>query len=223
MNDREGKAILRRWPDTTALFRWREGRKLIKAHPPNPQAQYALFGGSGSKTFADGAYISVDEVNSNRARIADVLFIEICASRQNFGDKRSRYAPSHEARSICLSANWFRKKIRWPGRGGQTSIFKALGLDSPPTDKVEMLVRALRVLYVLPDNDLDEVMRSEVPRGYEFFATDSWFRNTVPNWPKEEPEKRWGKYAHQESAFPPSSTHREQARRFFDLNQHFLK
>lgn len=222
MNDDEGKAILRRWPDTTSLFRWRGDRRVLKAHPPSPFAQLLTLGSTASSTYADGAYVNLQPPDDEgKSAIADVLFIEVCGSSQNLSDKRSRYLPTHESRALKLTKNWFEKRIRWSG-GGVIPIHDALGIASPDKDTYAP-IRALRVLYVIEDNLFLELREGEIPRGYEFFASDSWFRSTVPNWPKDKPDGGWTTYEHTEPAFPTGdNAPRNQARRFFDLNQHFL-
>jgi hypothetical protein len=224
VNDQEGKAILRRWPDTTSLFRWRGDRKVVKAHPPSPLAPLATLGVQSSKTYADGAYVNLQWTGSQRMyATADVLFIEVCGSLANLGDKRSRYLPRHEARCLTLQKKWFNKSIRWAG-GTERQIFRAIGLSDCPNSDVYALVRALRVLYVLEDNHFGNLIEDEVPRGYEFFASDSWFRSTVPDWPESEPAVGWNNFNPNVAAFPPGpKSPRDMARKFFDLNQHFLR
>jgi hypothetical protein len=153
----------------------------------------------------------------------DVLFIEVCGTLANFGDKRSRYLPTHETRGITFTRDWFKKEIRWSG-GTTKPIWSYLGLPSTPEEDIHAPIRALRVLYTLTDDDFKRVKDGEVPRGHEFFATDRWLRSTVPDWPEAEPKVGWKAYEHTHAAFPldTGSLVRAQAQRFFDLNQHFL-
>jgi hypothetical protein len=222
VTDQEGKAILRRWPDTTALFRWKNDVKVLRAHPPSPLAQLSTFGVNSRKTYSDGAYVNLKlRDDSNAVTFVDVLFIEICGSLANLGDKRSRYLPTHETRGITFTREWFKKEIRWAG-GATRPIWYYLGMSSIPEEDVHAPIRALRVLYTVTDQTFQQIQDGEVPRGHEFFATDQWLRSTVPAWPDEEPTVGWTAYDHPDSAFPRGSEVRAQARRFFDLHQHFL-
>jgi len=224
MKDREGKAIMRRWPDSTRLFRWRTERRFIKAHPPAPIALLGTLGMKSLTTHSDGAYVNLQIPRAGSPLfIADVFFIEICATSQNFSDKRSRYLASHETRSLRLNRQWFAKEIKWPGRGGVTNVWRALRLEKIPKEVVVAPIRGLRVLYVLPDKLYEGVKTSEISRGYEFFASDTWFRESVPRWPRREPRGGWYSYAHRDAALPPVTEHREHVRKFFDLDYFFAQ
>lgn len=224
MKDSEGKAILRRWPDTTQLFTWSGAKKVLKAHPPGALASLSTLGLKSSETHPDGAYVSLRKAGSpGSVFVADAFFIEVCNSLPNLGDKRSRYMPSHETRHLNLRKTWFSKHVRWGRSVNGNCIWELLGLENSPSSSIDAPIRALRVLYVLREKDFATVRNSVVPNGFEFFATDVWFRGTVPNWPSREPTVGWRTYQHKSSAFPPDSEHRAAASGFFNLDQFFVK
>lgn len=224
MKDSEGKAVLRCWPDTTILFGWRAENKVLKAHPPGALALLSTLGLESSRTQPDGAYVSLrNTTSSGFAFVADAFFIEVCNSLPNLGDKRSRYLPSHETRCLQLRRTWFSKRVRWGRSKDGKRIWEVLGLEKAPSASIVAPIRALRVLYVLPDKHFATIAESVVPNGFEFFATDSWFKGTVPNWPPKEPRGGWKIYPAMKSAFPPRSEHRAVAGGFFNLDQFFLK
>ncbi len=223
MRDREGKAILRHWPDSTRLFNLPSGARFLKAFPPGRLVSFIVFGANSPVTEADGAYVDVHRpLTPEVLPSADVLFIEICGSGlTNLRDKRSRYLPVHEARGLAFTKAWFTKPVKRPGAGGQRPAWKAMGLTSAPNKKLYALIRTVRVVYVVPDSLLAKLALFEVPRGHEFFVSDSWFRKSVAAWPSPEPSGGWAGYKHHFPALTNAAT-KSEAKRFFDLHQHFL-
>lgn len=223
MNDNEGKAILRHWPTTTALFKLPSSRSFVKAFPPGPIVPFVVFGTASPQTQPDGAYVDVHPPsNSGAVPSADVLFIEICGSGlTNLRDKRRRYLPVHEARGLAFSEKWFNKPIKTSGAAGTKAAWQMMKLTSAPTQTLHALIRTLRVLYVVPDDLLASLAVAEVPRGHEFFVSDTWFRLTVSGWPGLKPAVGWAAYVNANPALT-NKVKKANVMRFFDLNQHFL-
>jgi hypothetical protein len=223
MRDGEGKALLRHWPDTTTLFKLPSGRRFLKAFPPGRLVTFVVFGTNSPVTEPDGAYFDIHPSSTpGLIPSVDVLFIEICGSGlANLRDKRSRYLPVHEARGIEFTKSWFAKSIKRPGAGGLWPAWKVMGLTSPPAHKLCALIRTVRVVYVVTDAMLAQLTMAEVPRGHEFFVSDSWFRKSVAAWPAAEPGGGWAGYKHKFPALT-NAVKKADATRFFDLNQHFL-
>lgn len=126
----------------------------------NPDGLYAYFKLGASKT--DFEY-------------CDVAVIEVCTSRGNFYDKRSRYAG--------LGAGLILRST--PGLWKQESRGNIIGLDGfkdrrarKPYDTGDYItpVRAIRVIYVLEQRDEKELWENSVLAAHEFVLTAAKFR-----------------------------------------------
>jgi hypothetical protein len=224
MRDSEGKAILRHWPDTTSLFNLPGGKKFIKAFPPSPIASLVTFGTTGPFTEPDGAYISIiPPLSPYDLPSVDALFIEVCGSGlTNLRDKKSRYQPTFESKGIEFTPAWFSKILKQPGNPAGIEAWAALGLKSLPTSRLRALFRIIRVLYVVPDGLLNSITTYEVPKGYEYFTSDTRFRSTVSGWPTGAAvPASWAPYTNPAPAFTNAVT-RAKFKNVFNVNQHFV-
>lgn len=167
--DKKGKDILRnKWPrKTTKLFR-SSGPPWLRAQPKSGFATTPRLFNAGSESLAtqpDGMWINL----LFEKEIADVMCIEICGSRQNFFDKRSRYMPTTNSLHLCCDAAWLKEPIYQ-----NQKRYECLDLnpdDIAPT--YYFSIRFLRVLYVLESSLYQAWMAHGVPAGHEFFIKQS--------------------------------------------------
>ena len=105
----------------------------------------------------------------------DAFCVEASSSLTNLYDKRSRYSPQIQSRVIYCSKEWLSEKIyvhrtRW-------AVTKAFG-DNPPDKGISLMIRHLRVLFVLPREHYAKWKSRIVPEPHEFFCRDSSLRYT---------------------------------------------
>lgn len=176
LTDSEAKTILRNskfWPTCTS--KWgvaKNGENWIRCRPGNavtdrkPLPILRSPGAKRFKTQPDGmwAYFRSSE-------FVDILAVEVCGSIQNLNDKRSRYVSFGTSLLVEVPARWLHRDIVRQN-GGQMPRYKACGtFDAAPpaSGNLDIPVRFLRVLFVIPDAVYAEWMANCVPAGHEFF------------------------------------------------------
>lgn len=159
MTDQEAKHQLREvWPGQTQIWsREEDNAYWLRAQPGirglvGPRLE--LPGAGALRTQPDGLWITlgIDAGDtSGRAQFADCLVVESCGTRQNFSDKRSRYAARTTSLVLALPAKWLEGGVSV--RAGATRKRRELLRGNLPVgEQVRLPVRHLRVLYALPNN-----------------------------------------------------------------------
>lgn len=175
LSDAAAKKILLKWPQlTNRLFippldsgywlraapKGSQGAKILpKLHAPGS--------GDAFTTHPDGLYLFFC-----KREYADVISIEICGSIQNLHDKRSRYASTGSAIMLTCRRSWLREDVSVQG-GGLRPRWKVLGLEEEPSDRLQVPVRFLRVLYSLPNAAYSKWRKNHVPAGHEYYCAHS--------------------------------------------------
>jgi hypothetical protein len=167
LTDAQAKTILRAWPRATKL--WLEKGDTswwLRAQPKEPDKhattpRLMVAGGEALTTYPDGMWVMV----KNNLRALDVFCVEVCRNLQNFQDKRSRYASTTHALTVHFHDEWWNEKLY------KTSTrLEKLGISESDLGKVNIIpIRYLRVLFVLPDQDYDNLKSNGVASGHEFF------------------------------------------------------
>ena len=118
-------------------------------------------------TQPDGLYVFY--APEEEQAFVDVIAVEVCGGRQNFADKRSRYASSTVSLGLYSHRSWLRKDATVAG-GGTRPRWKAAGtfLSGEPHGDSWLGVRSLRVLYVLEDALYAKWKVEGVPEAHEF-------------------------------------------------------
>lgn len=176
LTDGEAKAILRDsqyWPTCTA--KWgvsKNGDYWIRCRPSDsvtdrrPLPILRSPGARRFKTQPDGmwAYFHGSE-------FVDVLAVEHCGSIQNLNDKRSRYMSIGTSLLLEAPNAWLHRELARPN-GGRMPRYEACGTftDMPlKKGKLDVPIRFLRVLFLIPDGKYADWMANSVPAGHEFF------------------------------------------------------
>ncbi len=119
-------------------------------------------------TQPDGMYVCLAPAPQDA--YADVVAIEVCGSRQNFYDKRARYAPTTVSRGLWCDRRWLCGDM--PRGSGVRHRWELANpyWQNPPTAHAWLPIRFLRVLYFLRD-ELFAAWRVEgVPDGHEYVS-----------------------------------------------------
>jgi hypothetical protein len=119
-----------------------------------------LAGAEKGKTQPDGMYTAFVH-----GRCVDLICVEACTSKQNFGDKRSRYVPSISSQVLRVHDSWLDEAIAYKGgRKPRRELIneKGKGVLLYP-------VRHLRVLFALTDELYKEHFIDHViPHAHEY-------------------------------------------------------
>lgn len=174
LGDAAAKKLLVSWPTvTTALWAPPGGTgKWIQAQPPDGLRSTPKIYAPGSTLFStqpDGMWLHFNGLVS-----CDVMVIEVCGSTQNLGDKRSRYMPTTQSLVVRVPRHWADSPIS-AGQGGQVRPRRehAQSLPSFSADHVDVPIRALRVLYALPNDIYATWTVQHSPAGHEYFMPHS--------------------------------------------------
>jgi hypothetical protein len=152
MTDADAKKILATWPDPLVEnTHWRRLRPAEDKKPP-----YLFI--PGSREFSimpDGLYGRFVTDENNYLEFVDILAIEVCGKRQNFYDKRSRYAEQNPLGIFC-----------------QPEWLNATNFLSNVADKElqNIPVRYRTILYALPLPEFALVQKNVCPWGNEYFV-----------------------------------------------------
>lgn len=173
LTDREGKAVLKEWPiRTRKLFKpFRASGYWLRAQPPEGNATGPRLLAAGSKAFRtqpDGLWLFFNELE-----FVDVIAIEVCGTRQNLNDKRSRYMTTNHALLADCTESWMSTKIAVQN-GGRASRWLSSGtISSAPRGDHKVPVRHLRVLYALPATLYVAWANGMSPGAHEYFCKQS--------------------------------------------------
>lgn len=160
--DREAKDwLLTQWPNSTKMWSPAHSRVWwLRAQPPGQgggtQAPRLTAPGSGAfSNQPDGLWFTLGIPRGDKATegaYADCVVVEVCGSDQNLSDKRARYAARTTSLMLDLRQKWLDREVVVPGKGGpRRQRRELLGGQLPPSGRVLLPVRYLRVLYALPD------------------------------------------------------------------------
>ncbi len=161
-SDREAKAELRRWPVKTSLWSHGAQPEWIRAQP-KPEEKKAqnspihprlVVPGVGAfRAQPDGLWVHFVVESAEAAPLfVDCIVFEVCGSRQNLADKRSRFSPKLQALMLEVDRDWAEGEIdREKSSRPRNDYIKA------SWDRTRTLVpiRHLRVAYFLPDDESD--------------------------------------------------------------------
>jgi hypothetical protein len=130
-------------------------------------------GGLGFATEPDGLWLAIgDEPKAEASStFADCMIIEVCGTRQNLFDKRSRYASRTDSLVVDIRHEWLDEEIPTRGRGGpRRSRREVLRHRLPEDGVIRLPVRHVRVLYALPDPLFLQVARGLPMQAFEFLC-----------------------------------------------------
>lgn len=179
LTDGEAKEILREWPERTVKWPTPTGRGYwLRAQPRGegtrvPTPRLSAPGATRFRTQPDGMWVFIEADDE----YADVIAIEVCGSRSNLNDKRSRYASGTSGLILKADPRWLAGKISVQ-RGGSMPRWRAMGTFSgdPGGESDEEFywpVRHLRVLYSLPKKLYGDWKKSHAAAGHEFYCRHS--------------------------------------------------
>jgi hypothetical protein len=105
------------------------------------------------RTQPDGLWLSFFARPGDQAPVAVSAFaVEVCGSGQNLADKRSRYAPAHAALLVEIGQAWLIQNVQVQ-RGWSKPRWELTGkFRRKPSDDLHLPVRALRILFALPND-----------------------------------------------------------------------
>lgn len=169
------------WPNRTSVWggcstgeywlRCRPSQKP-KAKPGHPVL--ALAGSEFFTTEPDGMWAYFRGLSS-----VDVIVFEVCGTTQNFFDKRARYLASGSSLLLRVPEKWFAGKIKVQ-RGGiktrQSACGTLAGKAISKSEPTFFPIRALRAVFVFPDDQYKLWKDSVAPAGHEFFMRHSSFK-----------------------------------------------
>lgn len=169
--DAEAKKVLASWGYSTATT-WipsiKNGRWL-RAQPADGASAGPKLYAAGADAFAtqpDGLWVFL----MPDVACADAVAIEACGSRQNFYDKRFRYAPSTMATVLKIQLSWLQASIPTQGGGQQPRWEVAATFAASPTTDLALPLRSLRVLYFLDDGLYANWKQHGLPSAHEYVA-----------------------------------------------------
>jgi len=181
MDNGRGKEILENWSGRTRVWPVPNGVGFWIRLRPGYRSPMPVLSAPGADLFTtqpDGlwAYLNV-------ARgFADVVCIEVCGTPQNLNDKRSRYIPASHSIELRLPRSWLRQCVPVQNNEKGWPAWKACGtMDALPDANLRLLVRFLRVLYVVTPDHFAKWRTNHVPTGYEFYCDDDAFVNLWTN------------------------------------------
>ncbi len=165
-SDAEGKEILAKWPEcSTALWHAPEGKHWLQARPKRGYAtcpDIRSVGSSALVTVPDAMWVlAFDD-------LVDAMVVEVCTSRQNLADKRSRYAPQLHSLIVRMPKPWLLEPLATRSAPRWSKL-----LSKQPSDDLRLPIRHLRVLLFLDDTTYATVRDAVTPSAHEFFARHS--------------------------------------------------
>jgi hypothetical protein len=151
MKDSEAKEILSRWPDV-AHGDWHRLKSVDEKNTP-----YLFVPGSRSFSInPDGLYGRFVCDEHCYLEYVDILAIEVCSSRQNLYDKRSRYAEQNPLGIYCQPS--------WLENAKYLSHIGDKGLQNIP-------VRCRAVLFAISSAEFELAKRDIAPWGNEYYVS----------------------------------------------------
>ncbi len=170
---REHNRILREWPFRTEQWPLPGYRGFwCRARPStsnDAQPFIATAGATANTTEPDGLYLFVHD-----GQFADCIAIEICGSRQNFYDKRSRYTTNQAGLVVRIPLDWLFAVETLRGRNNTLARWDASKwFPDQPTDELALPIRHLRVLFAIPDDSYHTWAVQNGPAGHEYFCMHS--------------------------------------------------
>ena len=173
LKDAEAKRILLRWPMRTKRL-WPTPSHMgfwLRAQPRKGRMSGPVLKSPGAALFStqpDGMWIYLDERN-----FADAVCLEVCGSVQNLNDKRSRYMPASHSLVLTVSQRWLREGIRVQRGGTQPRWIACRTIKTTPQRDLEVPVRFLRVLFVIPNRIYRKWVPNHAPTGWEYYCPHS--------------------------------------------------
>jgi hypothetical protein len=184
--DSQAKELLLGWPQVTAI--WSHGKRphWIRAQPRVKKAsarhhpRLVFPGTTAFRSQPDGLWVHfVVESTEQRPLAVDCIAVEVCNSRQNLADKRSRYGPKIQAATLEVDEAWPKDEISWKRGTKKARNFFIQG--NWPEGRTYIPVRHVRVLYFLPTDGGDvnfKKIAREIPlEAHEFLIPQNRLRN----------------------------------------------
>ncbi len=171
LSDGEAKNILGRWPNKTrGMWQTPDNSSFwLRAQPSQGGVPGPKLSSPGARLFRtqpDALWLLLQK------EFCDAIAVEVCGTVQNLNDKRSRYIPAnHSVVSRCSSA-WLSEKISIQ-KGGMRPRWKLTSHFNVAPGELQLPIRHLRVLFVLPNEIYDQWIEEHVPAGYEFYCPHS--------------------------------------------------
>jgi len=104
----------------------------------------------------------------------DAMVVECCNTENNFEQKRGRYMPRVTGLRVGLGERWLLRQMTVQ-KGGVRSAYEALGLAEPTDPEVRVAVRHLEVLYTVPKELFEVIVRKHAIDGSEHFVKHEHF------------------------------------------------
>ncbi len=152
MRDREAKAQIAKWSSDfrSGSNRWFRCRGIDEKDPP-----YLFVPGSREYTvLPDALFVRFILDEERYIEGADVIAVEVCATRQNLYDKRARYSNQSRLGLYCPE--------RWLSRLTEIEVADT-GLQNIP-------VRYLSALFALSREEYSAFKKHMPPWGHEYFV-----------------------------------------------------
>ncbi|WP_147443751.1 hypothetical protein [Corallococcus sicarius] len=169
--DTKAKRALLKWPSITSSL-WppsRPGGSWLRAQPVDGASTGPRLMAAGTEAFKtqpDGLWVFIAKADG----FADCVAIEVCGSRQNFMDKRSRYQPSTTATVLHCPRRWLLGQVHATDSVSIRWQF-AQGIDEAPDADIQLPARFVRVLYFLEDGLYRDWRSESIPASHEFVAS----------------------------------------------------
>jgi hypothetical protein len=181
----QANAIFRnpkRWPGRTGVWGVaNRGEYWIRCRPSGdpadrrPQPVLVLAGSELFSTEPDGMWGYFRGI-----QCVDVIVFEICGTTQNFYDKRARYLSTGASLVMRIPGRWFNGTMRLQNGGSATRQRSAGTFGSTALSQSNPFyipVRALRAVFVFPDDKYKDWKDNMAPAGHEFFMRHSSFES----------------------------------------------
>ncbi len=158
MGDLAAKRTIDSWPDSEfESAGWHRLRRWALASKADTQPYLFIPGSRKFSIFPDGLYGRFGQDETRSIEYVDILAFEVCSSRQNFYDKRSRYAEQNPLGLFC-QPDWLEK----------ADFIK----KNPDKDLQNIPVRYRAITFVLNEAEFDDAKRHISPWGCEYFARE---------------------------------------------------
>lgn len=179
MDDAAFKSFIsENWPVYTRIFGGGDDVPWFRARPKlaGDKGTLPYLYVAGQEKFAmipDGLYLRF----YNSGEYCDAIIIECCQVSQNFQQKRGKYAPSMVATMVHVPDVWMNQSA------GSNQLRRDVMsiVEEDAQYSYGCPVRAINILYVLPDALYKDVRENCVPHHYEYFISDSDFKNPTRN------------------------------------------
>ncbi len=178
ISDKDAKKIfLKSWPKSTTIFSY-TGEMWVQCRPKRDEEKFRgiifpYLHTAGAIHFwidPDSFYARLTKTNSGI--YCDVICAEVCNGRQNFQEKRGKYAFGEAAHFVFFPRPWLEAPLESIKKCGEYLFPEGSEWDVDEGDH-DIPVRTIRVMYFLEPDYFGKHLESIDPRAWEYFLPNT--------------------------------------------------